>query len=152
MKTLTLLVLFTVVAVALTGCGTANQISATPSTTLPCDLSSLKIKSIVLMGDQDHFVERALKSKLYKLGAKNAPTDGAEIVGSVEWGTHSPYNITVEVPSLTLASTATTSGGSSMYATLANAEELAEEVANDFCECFAGSAAKSSEIKSTKKE
>lgn len=132
MKTITLFVIM--IAVTLTGCGNINEVSAD---TKPCNLSSLKIKEIKINGDKDGFVARAVKSELYKFGAR-VTNDGVAMVGNVQWsiGGSTPMLLSLDVPSLAFASVAKVD---TVYMGMARgAEKLGQEVAEDFCACSSG--------------
>lgn len=134
MKTLT--VLLSLGFVALTGCGSSSEVSA--SAPAPCNLSALKIKSVKIEGDKQEFVARAIKSALYKNGAKVADKDGVEMVGAVRWGSMAPLNISAEVPSMAFASVGR---NSELYAGVGSASEiLAQQVVDDFCKCATAAA------------
>ncbi len=127
---------FTVVAlslgfVALMGCGSSSEVSA--SAPVPCNLVTLKIKEVKIEGDKQDFVSRAVKSALYKRGARVGEKDGIELVGAVRWGTLTPLNLSLEAPTMAFASVAR---GGDAYAGIAHGSEvLAEQVADDFCRC-----------------
>ena len=124
----------TMIAVTLTGCGTINEVSADAK---PCNLSSLKIKSVKISGDKDGFVARAVKSELYKFGAR-VTKDGVEMMGNVQWsqGGSTPMLLSLDVPSLAFASIAKVD---TVYLGMARgAEKLGQEVAEDFCACSSG--------------
>lgn len=119
--------------VILSGC-TTGAVSATA--TPPCDLSTLKIKGVKIEGDREDFVSRALKSELYKRGAKTDVNGGVEVVGAVIWGTMAPLEISVEVATMAFSSTA--QSGAPLARPSSGAESLAKQVADDFCQCLAG--------------
>lgn len=124
----------TMIVVTLIGCGVIPEASADQKV---CNLSSLKIKEIKINGDKDGFVARAVKSELYKFGAR-ATNDGVQMVGSVQWsmGGSTPMLLSLDVPSLAFASVAKVD---TVYMGMARgAEKLGQEVAEDFCACSSG--------------
>ena len=102
----------------------------------PCNLSSLKIKSVKVEGDKDEYVARALKAKLYRLGARLDPK-GEEIIGVVSkhnmmnW----PLEATVEIPTRAFASVAFSGGAPNQVIAV---DHIADQITNDFCACSAG--------------
>lgn len=130
MKITTLFV--TMIVVTLTGCGVIPEASADQKV---CNLSSLKIKEIKINGDREGFVARAVKSELYKFGAR-VSNDGVQVVGNVRWSYSgsTPMSLSLDVSSSAFASVANINN---VYAgTVRGSEELAQEVGKDFCACF----------------
>lgn len=125
-----------IMMVILSGC-TTGQVSATTAPP-PCNLSTLKIKSVKIEGDHEDFVSRAIKSELYKRGAM-IDQGGVEVVGVVRWGTLAPLEVSVEVATMAFASTAI-NGVPLGSTTVTGAESLAKQVADDFCQCLAATA------------
>ncbi len=129
--------------VILSGC-TTGAVSATTAPP-PCNLSILKIKTVKIEGDREDFVSRALKSELYKRGAKIDANGGVEVMGAVIWGTMAPLEISVEVATMAFSSTA--QSGAPLATTSVGSEYLAKQVADDFCQCLAGIGASGQPIK-----
>jgi hypothetical protein len=124
-----------IVTAVLSSCTTGNGVSA--MTTAPCNLATLKIKSVKIEGDRDEFVARAIKSQLYKRGA-TLDQSGVDVVGVVRWGTTAPLQVSVEVPTMAFASTA--SNSVPLGTAVTGSESLAKWVAADFCQCLAATA------------
>lgn len=124
----------TVFVVALVGCGGTN-VSAT---TTPCNLSMLKIKSVKIDGDREGFVSRAIRSELYKRGAR-VDENGVEVIGSVLWNNAgTPIEVSVEVVTMAFASTAI--GGTPLVGPAIGSTTVARRIADDFCQCSAATA------------
>lgn len=132
MKNLIVVLFIFVVLISLTGCGTMNSVSADVQ---PCNLSILKIKDIKIKGDKEGFVTRAVKSELYKFGARVSP-DGVDIIGDVIWSqAGSPLMLSVEVASMSFASTA--ENGAPLMGTVRGSQSISRKIAEDFCKCSA---------------
>jgi hypothetical protein len=119
------------VALSLTGCGSDVQ---TQAATPPCKLN-FNVKSIDITGDQDHYLDRAIRTELYKHGVK--PTaDGIEIVGNVSWDQgYPPKTLSIEVPTLAYAAAEYNSVffGYNTESVGKGAKALAEDAVASFC-------------------
>lgn len=124
---------FVIVLMIVSGCGSAEPVSATGE---PCNLSALKIKDVKIEGDKDGFVSRAIKSELYKRGAR-VDQGGVEVVGTVIWNgsTGSPSSLSIEVVSMSMASTSR--NYNQLMDVVTASERIAKGVAEDFCESSA---------------
>lgn len=130
MRNFTMLFFVTVLIVTLTGCGPTNEVSAT---TTPCDLSTLKIKSVKIEGDKEGFVTRAIQYELYKRGAK-VDENGAEVIGTVLFANSgTPAHLSAEITSSAFASVADNTAF--LVGIVKGSEILARRMVDDFCEC-----------------
>ncbi|KKQ77652.1 MAG: hypothetical protein A3A96_03235 [Candidatus Zambryskibacteria bacterium RIFCSPLOWO2_01_FULL_39_39] len=126
-----LFVVLSIIAVLLSfmGCGAANANNP------PCDLSALKIKSIVLEGDKGDLVGTAMSRELFANGAKwTTDSPGVEIVGKV---TISSVNNQTPLYAVAQAKRQAFAGiaYSSILQPTSAANQLARRIALDFCRC-----------------
>lgn len=123
-----LIAVFFIIAVlfSLTGCDAADA--------KPCDLSIIKIKSVVLEGDTNGLVATALKTELFTKGAKWTYDDkGVKIVGKVTMSPNgqTPLNLIVETERQPFAGIAY----SYVLHPTSAANQLARRAVSDFCRC-----------------
>ena len=123
-------VLFIILAFAtLTGCTVEKTAAAA---TQPCKLD-FTVKSILITGDKDNYLTRALRTELYKFGVK-PDKNGVEIIGNVKWGlsTSKPWGLSVEVPTLAFSASVDPIGG--MYdGPDEMVKKMVVEVGQQFC-------------------
>lgn len=128
MKNFALVLFIIAVLFSLTGCDAAGVNNK------PCDLSIIKIKSIVLEGDTNGLVATALKTELFAKGAKWTYDDkGVKIVGRVTMSPNgqTPLYLTAEIERQPFAGLA----HSYILQPTSAANQLARRVASDFCRC-----------------
>jgi hypothetical protein len=113
---------------------------ATTPTLGSCKLN-FDVKSITIKGDSDHYMERALRTRLYELGVKPSEK-GVEIVGDlVGVAGWPPDRLSVEVPSLAFSASATATErlNNRTEAINESVQEIASKAALEFCTSAAAS-------------
>jgi hypothetical protein len=119
-----------VVLFSLTGCGAANAVNP------PCNLSTLRIKSMVLDGDSNGLATAAIKRELFARGARwTYGNDGTPIVGKVTMNAmgKAPTYAVVQATRKPFAGIAYSNFS---YPTSA-ANQIGRRIALDFCHCLA---------------
>lgn len=130
MKNFAIVLFIIAVLFSLTGCGAAGANSK------PCDLSIIKIKSVVLEGDTNGLVATALKTELFAKGARWTYDDkGIKIVGKVTVSSNgiTPLYLIAETERQPFAGIAY----SAILQPTSAANQLARRVVSDFCRCRA---------------
>jgi hypothetical protein len=112
-----------------------------------CDLSSVKVKSIILSGDQNDFAKDAVLHELYARGARNLST-GLTLSGHIEYEDNRLVALNFSADSGNIAAAASLVTGTKKGAAYLEDKELsrsqpaieaiARKAAEQVCECVRG--------------